>query len=162
MSNNSSEVRIYKTKAGGIAAQTPYHPDLPKRFKALGGKWHSDAGVWTFDIRDEARVRAVVEDVFGSLEESGRLVTLRYKVTNASGNPVRLAGRVIAERRGRDSAVALGRGVVVVEGYFPNSGGSRNNPSIGLHYGDAVIVEIRDVDANVAAKMVAEGAEIIS
>lgn len=160
MFNDSSEIKIYKTKAGGIAAQTPYHPDLPKRFKALGGKWHSDAGVWTFDLRDEARVRAVVEDVFGPLEKSGRLVTLRWTVS-ARYNPARLAGRVIAERRGRDSAVSLAPGVVVVQGEFPNSGGSRNNPSLGISTGD-VVVEIRDVDSNIAAKMVEEGAEIVS
>jgi len=161
MSNDSSEIKIYKTKSGQLAAKTPYHPDLPSKFRALGGQWHGNSGVWVFDLRDEARVRAVVEEVFGSLEKSGRLVTLRYKVTNGSGDPLRLAGRVIAERRSRDSAVSLAHSVVVVEGEFPSSGGSRNNPRIGLRYGDAVIVEIRDVDANVAARMVEEGAEIV-
>lgn len=153
------DISIYKTKAGGIAAKTPYHPDLPAKFRALGGKWHDGARVWTFDIRDEARVRAVVEDIFGPLEKSGQVVTLRWEVS-ARYNPARLAGRVIAERRGRDEDVRLGSGVVVVSGAFPRSGGSRNNPALGHSTGD-VVVEIRDVDANVAAKMVEEGAEIV-
>lgn len=119
-----------------------------KRFKALGGKWNEPSRVWVFDQRDEARVRAVVEDVFGSLESSGRLVTVRWQVSDRY-NPARLAGRVIAERRGRDEDVRLGAGVVIVSGEFPSRGGSRNNPALGS---SSVIVEIRDVDANIAAK----------
>lgn len=162
MSNDTNEIKIYKTKAGGIAAQTPYHPDLPARFRALGGKWHADAGVWTFDARDEARVRAVVEEVFGAVEPSGRKVTLRYRLEGRYvQNPLRLAGRVIAERRGRDVAVRLAAGVVVVEGEFPRRAGSAKYPEV-LGSGDAdVVIEIRDVDEAVAAKMVAEGAEIV-
>lgn len=160
MSNNTNEIRIYKTKADGIAAQTPYHPDLPSKFRALGGKWHPNAGVWTFDVRDEARVRAVVESIFGPLESSGRLVTLRWTI-DGRHNPARLAGRIIAERRGRDARVQLGAGVVVIEGEFPRSGGSVKHPGLGLGSGQVVVVEVRDVDAHVASRMVEEGAEII-
>lgn len=162
MSNDSSEIKVFKTQSGKLAARTPYHPDLPKRFKALGGKWNDMSRVWVFDLRDEERVRAVVEEIFGSLIPSGRKVSLRYRITRADGSPVRLAGRVIADRRDRDRAVSLAEGVVVVEGDFPDSGGSRNYPHIGLAVGQGVVVEIRDVDANVAAKMVEEGAEIVS
>lgn len=155
-----SDVEIYQNNGGRLAVKTPYHPDMPARFRALGGKWQDDARVWTFDIRDEARVRAEVEAVFGSTVPTGRTVTLRWDVSNRY-NPARLAGRVIAERRGRDAEVRLGDGVVVVEGKFPHSGGSAKYPALWNTGHDGVVVEIRDVDEGVAAKMVDEGAEIV-
>jgi len=57
--------------------------------------------------------------------------------------------------------VRLGVGVIVVDGEFPRSGGSAKHPALGISTGE-VVVEIRDVDANIAAKMVAEGAEIVA
>ena len=56
---------------------------------------------------------------------------------------------MIAERRGRDEAVRLGDGVVIVEGRFGRSGGSAKYPALAP---DGVVLEVRDVPASLVAE----------
>jgi len=147
-------------QSGQRYVRTPYHPDLPAKLRALGGKWNDLNKAWVYDPRDEERVRAAVESIFGSTTPSGRVVTVRWQVSGRY-NPARLAGREIAWRPGRDTEVRLGRGVVVVEGEFPRSGGSSKYPALWNSSHPGVVVEIRDVDYNVAQRMVDEGGEIV-
>ena len=51
---------------------------------------------------------------------------------------------MLCERRGRDERVKLGDGVVIVEGSFAGSGGSRANPKL-ITDDRAVVLEVRDV-----------------
>lgn len=47
-----------------IHVSSPYHPDFPPAARQLGGKWDSD--VWVFDARDDARVRGLCCDIYGT------------------------------------------------------------------------------------------------
>ena len=146
---------------GVLVVATPYTDEVPPKFRKLGGKWDGGRKVWTFDPRDEGRVKAVIEKVYGPVEMTGELVTLRYTVSmdTCRGNVLRLAGRTIASRYGRDYAVRIAPGVVIIEGDFPASGGRARYPALFNRPLVSVVLEIRDVDRAIAQRMIEEGAE---
>jgi hypothetical protein len=131
-----------------VVLDTPYNPDLPAKAKAIGGRWDSAARVWTFDARDEDRVRALAREVYGTDGSATKTVTVqhKFKMGDSLGQSVWMFGREIVQRPSRDEAVRLGDGVIIVEGKFQSTGGSRANPAIGKLLTD-VVVEIRDVAA---------------
>lgn len=127
-----------------VTARTPYHPDFPKKARAIGGKFRG--GAWTFDARDEQRVRDLCREIYGTDGTPVDTVTVRISTSSAPDESAWWAfGRMIAERRYRDSAVRLGDGVVIVAGGFPQRGGSMKYPRLDAYEG--TILEIRDVPA---------------
>lgn len=130
-----------------IKVESPYHPDFPKHAKNLGGKWNANDRVWLFDSRDEDSVRDLCRDCFGTAGETElELVDCRIRLTGSQGDSVWFAGRRIARRGARDWPVKLGESVVVIEGDFRSTGGSRKYPSVTF-VGDSITLEVRDVPA---------------
>lgn len=156
-----SNIDITTTGSGGIAVSCPYNADFVAGAKRLGGKWKG--GAWVFDTRDEERVRDLLRTVYGT--DGAPVDTVDVRITiRASANidPARrpsdqrpsysselwFAGRQILRRRSRDSAVELGKGVVLLSGRFWGSGGSAKYPDIGDPHGENdVVLEVRDVPA---------------
>ena len=137
------EVRVERSDDGSVVLVAPYHPDLPSRAKALGGRWTGSA--WRFDGRDEGRVRELARSVYGTDgTDSPELVTLRVTLTEREAvlQELWLAGRLVARRPGRDVPVRLGDGVIIVSGEFPRRAGSARYPELG---GVGVVLEVRDV-----------------
>lgn len=138
------EVRVTDTH---VEAKTPYNEKFVTGARAIGGKWNRHERKWTFDRRDEERVRALCREVFGtdgSPEDQADLVTVRIRAADyEQWGEIAFIGRKVAWRPGRDTRVRLADNVVVVQGRFPSSGGSRNNPRVDA--GDDVILEIRDI-----------------
>lgn len=132
-----------------IAVESPYNAGFVAQAKSVGGKW--DGQAWRFDPRDEARVRALLKDIYGTdgsdADQPG--VTVRIDLAElcgyfgASENTIVVAGHPIVSRRRRDQAVRLEPGVVVVAGEFTPSGGSAKSPAVGKVEG--VVLEWRDV-----------------
>ena len=138
-----------------IKLQSPYHPELPSKAKRIGGKWSSEYRAWYFDKRDEERVRQLAQEIYGTRGEGEKVdvVTVRVNLDNvegAKGSSLFLFGHEIASRKYRDSKVRLGRGVIILEGGFPDSGGSNRNPSLEPEKG--TILEIRDVPLSLVQK----------
>lgn len=141
-----------------VTVESPYNPEFPSKARALGGKWSGSKRVWTFDVRDEERVRALCKAIYGyDGNENGEdvdLVTVRYTVTVDDKNPLWIGGRKVASRIGRDSRVSLGEGVIIIEGEFANSAGSRRYPELIDRYdaerGVEVTLEVRDAPRSVA------------
>lgn len=135
-----------------IKVESPFHPEFPKHAKNLGGRWNSSARAWYFDPRDEASVRDLCRDCFGT-DGNGELETVDCRVTlvGTQSDSVWFAGREICRRAARDWDVKLGDGVVVVDGDFQSSGGSRKYPQVTFT-GDSVTLEVRDVPANLAKR----------
>jgi hypothetical protein len=135
--------------------KSPYHPDLPAKARALGGRWVDALHEWSFDSRDVERVRALCRDVYGEdgteREEERELYTLRVNVClipdqNSPG--LWFAGREIMRRPSRDVAIRFGPGCVLVSGTLPSRGGSSKYPRLGIPFGsehEPVVLEIRDV-----------------
>lgn len=132
-----------------VTLDSPYHPDLPAQAKRLGGRFDGGSRTWTFDSRDEQRVRDLALAIYGSDGNPVDLVTVRMVISSENahrGYQARwFAGREIVARRSRDEAVRLGEGVVIVEGAFRPSAGSVKNPALFRDDDPAVIVEVRDV-----------------
>ena len=146
-------VQIIKGENGGLATRTPFHPAFPARARKLGGRW--DGKYWTFDARDESRVRELCREIYGTDgedEAASDRVTVRVTVGGGGWNARRqglyLCGREVARAFGRDSGAKLGEGVVVLEGGF-TSGGSVKNWETQARPG--TVFEMRDVPRRAVA-----------
>lgn len=129
---------------------TPYNPGLPARARTLGGKWNAAQKAWIFDARDEDLVRELAHDLFGTdgTSDLDDLVTVTVTLASTSASPqFTVAGRIVAERRGRDLPVRLADGVIVRAGTLATSGGSVRHPAIDS---DGVVLEIRDIPRTAA------------
>jgi len=143
-----SDVKIVKNESK-VALTSPFHPDLPARAKNLGGKWDGDKRVWTFDARDEERVRQMCREVYGTDGTPMQTVTIRMRLDGSQPQTIWQFGREIVTRPGRDERIRLGDGVVLIEGAFAASGGSRQYPAIGILKAP-VVLEVRDVPLEMA------------
>ena len=131
-----------------VTVHSPFCPAFPARARGLGGRWVSDK--WEFAARDDARVRALCVEMYGSDGDDGApTVDLHVDVNVFEGmfsqQALFLAGREIAHRPGRDSSVRLGQDVILIQGSFPGSGGSVRNPVLNTREG--TILEVRGVPA---------------
>ena len=136
---------------GRVMVRAPYHPDWPAAAKRLGGRWDPGSKTWQFDIRDTERVRQQLVRAYGwDGSYPVEVVDLRIRLDllcEAKNRKARSAiwmyGRLVAERRSRDSRVQLGGGVVLIAGGFPTTGGSMKYPEVSPLPGTTV--EMRDV-----------------
>lgn len=135
---------------------SPFHPMVSERAHALGGTFNKAAAAWYFDPRDAEAVRALAVDLYGIdplATTPPETVTLRVTVgpqTDAGvfgvgGESLWLAGREVLRRPGRDAAVRLGEGVVIVSGSFAARGGSMAYPALLDRQDKPVTIEIRDL-----------------
>lgn len=146
-----------------FSVRTPYHPDFPSSARSLGGKW--SAPDWTFDARDEQRVRDLCIDLFGTDGTPCELVTLRCKASSSlwdaagSACELYLAGRMVAKVFSRsDSRAKLGDGVVITEGGFCG-GGSHRDPYATSKTG--TVFELRDLPRAIAERVRDEHPELV-
>ncbi len=139
------------TENGKTNVRSPYDASFVAKAKTIGGRWDGANKAWQFDSRDENRVRDLCREVFGtdgSPADTADLVTVRiraadHELNSNNGGHIQFAGRRLATRPGRDSAVRLAAGVVVVEGAFDGSGGSMRYPVVAAD--DEVVLEVRDI-----------------
>ena len=144
------------TENGKTTVRAPYHPGWPKEARNLGGRWAG--GAWVFDARDELRVRALADEVYGTDGGPGAedTVTVRIPVGDVrgerGGQPATRYryGRKSATRGGRDEERRLGDGVLLVSGGFEDSAGSHNYLQLGPL--DGTFVEVRDLPRSVAVQ----------
>lgn len=139
------EIQIEK-QGSIIRTRTPYNAEFVEHAKRLGGDWDPGAKTWTFDARDEARVRDLLQDIFGTDGSDAEVVDVQIKASEYHDDDrIEFLGREVARRRSRDSKPVLADGVIVVEGKFKSRGGSRKNPRILDSEVDGMILEVRDV-----------------
>jgi hypothetical protein len=144
-------------EGGRCWVQTPYLPALLPGFRQLGGRWDALSHRWSFDSRDEDRVRQLLLDQLGTDGGPDVLVDCRLDLDQLPRTaypryePLRLGALTVVERPGRDRPVSLGEGVVVIQGGFPPRGGSAKNPSWESEAG--TILEVRDVPAALVRRL---------
>ncbi|WP_030185976.1 helix-turn-helix domain-containing protein [Streptomyces capuensis] len=138
------------TTNGKLEVSSPYHPDMPPLARGLGGRWNPANRTWAFDQRDEDRIRDMLRGIFGtdgSPVDQADLITVRWDISNychsKGDNELRLAGRLVASRRSRDTDVRLGENVVLISGGFPGSAGSMQYPALAPR--DNTVIEVRDI-----------------
>lgn len=154
---------------------SPYHPALPPKARALGGRFNAETKAWYFDPRDAERVRALCLETYGTdplAEAPAETVTVRlsldrpagmsyadYAALPIHGQSIHLLGRELAYRPGRDSSVRLGEGVIAAEGGFAPSGGSMKHPAVQPLVG--TVLEVRDVPKALAEQAAERYPELI-
>jgi len=124
----------------------PYHPDWPPRARVMGGKWNASQKAWVFDPRDAEAVKQTLLHVYGwdgTYPVEILDARLHLGRRGCDTRELWMFGRLIAARLERDSTVRLGNGVVLIQGGFPGSGGSRRYPAIKPK--PDTVLEIRDV-----------------
>lgn len=144
-----SSVQVAVT-ASNVVVSAPYNPDFAPRAKRLGGRWNPSGKTWGFDARDEARVRDLCRDVYGTDGSPEELCTVRVKLSAQSCSSLAFFafGRQLARAFGRDSGARLSDGVVLLSGSI-GSGGSMKNPVIATK---GCVVEVRDVPVRAVRK----------
>ncbi|MCB8881253.1 hypothetical protein ACELLULO517_13480 [Acidisoma cellulosilytica] len=117
-----------KVETTRLELQAPYHPALPLRARAIGGRWMGAGIGWTFPLSAEAALRALCEDIWavdGSPEASAATVDLQIAVDErapvrrvflAYEGPIYLVGREIAASLINRKAARPGRGIRFLEG----------------------------------------------
>ena len=109
-----------------IHVKTQYNPDFTSAAKQIGGKFNFDEKAWQFDERNQELVKNTLMSIFGTNGYYQPIidveVTVKKRIT-AENSPIYLAGRIIAQARGRDSGATCGEKVAFIE-KKPQSGGS--------------------------------------
>ena len=141
-----SDVRIEK-RDGKIYTITPYKDDFPQAAKAIGGKWKGKQIGWEFPEEIEARVRDLVIQHYGhdGTPQSTADVAIRvFDSWSAVGREYWRFGRKLLWRSGRDWPVSIDPSVIVLEGAFKSSGGSRKYPMISMKE-ESVLLKVEGV-----------------
>jgi len=155
-----AQIRI-TPEGSKLTMTSPYHPDFPARARKLGGRWDGGRKLWVFDARDLERVKELCRDTFGTNGIDLDVATVTLMVTFNKSSYTNdmacfVAGRQVARVYDQDGGVALGRGVIIINGGF-SSAGSRKNPTLAVAAG--TVIEVRDVPAG--AKLEADlGGEV--
>lgn len=145
---------IITVTAESVTLSSPYNADLAPAAKRIGGRWDSTERMWRFAAQDEARVRDLAREIYGtdgSPADLEDLVTVHLPLTKelTEDASVSVAGREVVGRRSRHDEVRLGADVVVVAGgewTSPGGGGysgSVKYPKIGDTWG--TVLEVRGV-----------------
>lgn len=150
-----------------VIVESDYSSEFVKGARKLNGKWIGSA--WSFDARNEDRVRKLLLEVYGE-DGTGKkadTVTVQLDLSKFENNhvgsyirEVELFGRVLVRRPGRDRDVMLHKSVIIVEGGFPGSGGSMNNPRLNTEEG--TVLEVKDVPVKLYEKALAEYPDCIT
>lgn len=142
-----------------LRLDSPYHPNLPARLRALGGKWNADNKAWYMPSDMEKSLRDLCVEFFSIdplVPPPTDLVTVEVKADDLNyEDTCWLFGREILRRPGRDADVRVGDGVSIVSGGFRPTGGSARYPNIGPAQ-DGTVIRVRNVSRPEAVAYVAE------
>lgn len=112
-----------------IQVKTQFNPEFVNVARKIGGEFDYSVKAWRFDERNIDLVTTALSDIFGTDGYNQSVVdveiTVKEKIIGEQ-SPIYLAGRIIAQARGRDSVATIGEGVVFIE-KSPSSGGSVKN-----------------------------------
>lgn len=123
---------------GKMKVESPYNKEFVARAKQLGGKW--SAPYWVFSEDNEDFVRTALMAIYGEDGTPSETVKIDVRLEDKYyGQEIIVAGRCIARRRGRDSAVSMENGAILVSGGFEGRGGSVRRPSIDKPKGETII-----------------------
>ena len=139
-----------KIEDGKIYVKSEYNKAFISKARYIQGKWESPYWVFPEDNREE--VKELLIDTYGEADiledDEQQKVTVEinlevYKDAKGARNEYRLDNILLASRRSRDSYVKLADNVMVIQGGFKESGGSRNNPTINPE--DNTILRVKNV-----------------
>lgn len=149
------KIKIENTK---IYVNSEYNKAFISKARYLQGEWESPYWVFPEDNREE--VKELLLDTYGEADiledEEQQKVTVEidleiYKDKKGARSELRLDNILLASRQYRDSYVKLADNVMVIQGGFKDSGGSRANPALCPE--DNTILRIKNVPLSVYEKV---------
>ncbi len=149
------KIKIENTK---IYVNSEYNKAFISKARYLQGKWESPYWVFPEDNREE--VKELLLDTYGEADiledEEQQKVTVEinietYTDTKGARNELRLDNILLASRMSRDSYVKLADNVMVVNGGFKDSGGSRINPALNPE--DNTILRVKNIPLSIYEKV---------
>lgn len=157
-----------KIEDGKIYVKSEYNKAFINKARYLQGKWESPYWVFPEDNREE--VKELLLDTYGEADiledEEQQKVTVEidlelYTDTKGANNELRLDNILLASRTSRNSYVKLADNVMVIQGGFEESGGSRANPALCPE--DNTILRVKNVPLPIYEKVKDEdGIRLIS
>lgn len=156
-----SSVKV-TTKGNQITVSSPYDAKFVGGARQLGGKFERAGNVWTFDGRYESNVRELLRNIYGTDGTPTATVTMHVRLDEIKrlgrlGDEVKLGGRQLLKKFGRDSAPKVAEGVAVISGNLRNFGGSSKYPSIEAEAG--TVLEVLNVPVDLASRLVEEDSD---
>ena len=146
-------MNITLTEEGdNLTVESPYHAKFIEDARDMGAKWDCDGKTWKFDARLRGEVLALLERVFGWVEDAP-IVDIRITAKqDLEGNRAAVyAGPVeIARARGRDGGATFCDGAAKISG-TATSGGSAKNWKTIVRAG--TLIQVHDVPEGAVAKI---------
>ena len=129
-----------RKKDGSILVKSDYSKEFIKRAKMLEGVWKTP--YWVFPEENEEQVRSLLMDIYGEDGTPQETVDLLVDISQMDDDDtLSLCGRILCARRGRDSQVKLGEGVILMKGGFTRCGGSAKYPRVSPEEGTVLKVK---------------------
>jgi len=134
-----------------VIVKSPYKPSIPEEFKKLNGRWDPSKNVWVLPARYKDRVERILTERLGANDEDR--VDMRIKTDGLGWD--RLSsfwiGQYHIHRPSRDWSVRKSNNIAIIEGGFPESGGSMKHPRLDPLPG--TVLEVRGIPKSIAEKM---------
>ena len=148
---------IWTTKVVGdsVIVKSPYEPSLEKELEKLDGRWELSRddlskNVWVLPARHKDMAEKVLTKYLGANDED--LVDMRVKTDGLDleyANTFRI-GQYYVHRPSRDLSVQTSPNIAIVEGGFPQTGGSLRHPCLEPRPG--TVLEVKGVPKSIAEK----------
>lgn len=141
-----------------VIVRCPYNLLFVNEAAKLRGIFEKTTKSWSFDARDESRLREICLEYFGCDGISLDVVTLRIlwrKRSFANEEPICVYGRPIAGARNATSGAKLSDGIVLLQGHFDSGYGSKNVEWTTTVSADTVVL-VRDFPRTKARKLETE------
>lgn len=153
-------VKINDLDDGKIEVISPYNASFVKKARMLKGNWNGKG--WEFKKEYEDIIKGHLMDIYGDDGSPTPKCIVRVNLSKLSDinynkiwdDEVRMFGRTLVIRQHKNLTPLLDKTVILVEGGFSNSGGSRNNPNLKFY--DNTILQIEDVPEHLYVKLLNE------
>ena len=143
---------IWTTEVVGdsVIVKSPYHPSLPEEFKKINGRWDPSRNVWVIPARYKDKVESVLTERLGANDEERVDMRIKTDGLDLEHTTSFRIGQYSISRPSRDWSVRKSDNIAIIEGGFPQSGGSMKHPRLEPLPG--TVLEIRGVPKSIAEK----------
>lgn len=121
-----------RNENGRIYVKCEYNAVFVSKVKLIGGKWHAEKKEWSVNDSKKEALDIILFDIFGFREGLPlQVVQVEYVADDfeVRCEDICIGGLIMASRKRRDGEVSLFYNTYVVEGGFPERGGSSKYPA---------------------------------
>lgn len=113
---------------------SPYNQAFIKEVKKIGGKWNGELKVWVVEEEFEERLNNIIFKVY-NYDVTGKeeVIKIKYSAKDFfvyKTSRIEVAGRTMVYRESKNRDVSFKNNTVILEGDFPERGGSNGHPNV--------------------------------